>query len=45
MKKNHNHCIDFLYSCLALLACGDLLAFEACFKLKLQDESIIDVLL
>ena len=45
MKKNHNHCIDFLYSRLALLACGDLLAFEACLKLKLQNESIIDVLL
>ena len=45
MKKNHNHCMDFLYSCLALLACGDLLAFEAYLKLKLQNESIIDVLL
>lgn len=45
MKKNHNHCIDFLYNCLALLVCGDLLAFDAYLKLKLQDESIIDILL
>ena len=45
MKKNHNHFIDFLYNCLALLVCGDLLAFEAYLKLKLQNDSIIDVLL
>ena len=35
----------FLYNCLALLVCGDLLAFEAYLKMKLQNESIIDVLL
>lgn len=51
LEKGHKHHIiprcmtRFLYNCLALIVCGDLLAFDACFKLKLQDESIIDILL
>lgn len=43
--KTMNHSIAaFLARCLALLVCGDMLAFEAYCKSKLQDESIIDVL-